>query len=151
MRKVTAAMLVYRNKKKSFFFFFSDVLRSFIFAVSLFFFAKALFGPAPSLIDHFILYCVGNVGSIIPLSAGPFEYFLDELYPLFDIVGRTAFEKGHGMAIGVAYRLATVIVALVGVAYYLMSRDAVKEALNQEANVTQPETFPDDNDHKLVE
>lgn len=152
MRKVTAAMLVYRNKKKILFLSFlaTFFVHSF-FAVSLFFFAKALFGPAPSLIDHFILYCVGNVGSIIPLSAGPFEYFLDELYPLFDIVGRTAFEKGHGMAIGVAYRLATVIVALVGVAYYLMSRDAVKEALNQEANVTQPNTVPDDNDYKLVE
>ena len=93
------------------------------------FFARALFGSVPSLIDHFILYCVGNVGSIIPLSAGPFEYFLDELYPLFTIVGRESFEKGHGMTIGIAYRLATVFVALVGVVYYLLSRHDVRNAL----------------------
>ena len=111
MKKLTTATLIYGNKKKVLF-----------------------FGLAPTLINHFILYCVGNVGSIIPLSAGPFEYFLDELYPLFEIAGRTSFEKGHGMAIGVAYRLATVAVALVGVFYYMIARSDVTKALDQEEN-----------------
>ncbi len=131
MQKLTSATLIYRNQKKILFLSFlaTFFVHSF-FAISLFFFAKALFGVAPSLVDHFILYCVGNVGSIIPLSAGPFEYFLDELYPLFAIVGREAFEKGHGMTIGVAYRLATVFVALVGVVYYLLARNDVRNALD---------------------
>ncbi|MBR5759908.1 MAG: flippase-like domain-containing protein [Thermoguttaceae bacterium] len=136
MKKLTAATLIYSNRKKVLFLSFlaTFFVHSF-FAVSLYFFAKALFGLAPALIDHFILYCVGNVGSVIPLSAGPFEYFLDELYPLFEIAGRTSFEKGHGMAIGVAYRLATVGVALVGVVYYMFARSDVKTALNQEEDV----------------
>ncbi|MBQ9812239.1 MAG: flippase-like domain-containing protein [Thermoguttaceae bacterium] len=136
MKKLTAATLIYGNRKKVLFLSFlaTFFVHSF-FAVSLYFFAKALFGLAPALIDHFILYCVGNVGSVIPLSAGPFEYFLDELYPLFEIAGRTSFEKGHGMAIGVAYRLATVGVALVGVVYYMFARSDVKTALNQEEDV----------------
>lgn len=137
MKKLTSATLIYGNKKKVLFLSFlaTFFVHSF-FAVSLYFFAKALFGLAPTLINHFILYCVGNVGSIIPLSAGPFEYFLDELYPLFEIAGRTSFEKGHGMAIGVAYRLATVAVALVGVFYYMIARSDVKKALDQEENAT---------------
>ncbi len=131
--KLTEAALVYRDKKTVLFYSFlaTFFVHSF-FAVSLFFFAKALFGLSPTLLDHFILYCVGNVGSIVPLSAGPLEYFLDELYPLFEIAGRTPFDKGHGMAIGVVYRLATVAVALVGVAYYLVARSDVKKALNHD-------------------
>lgn len=138
MQKLTSATLIYRDQKKVLFLSFlaTFFVHSF-FAVSLFFFARALYGAAPSLIDHFILYCVGNVGSIIPLSAGPFEYFLDELYPLFAIVGREAFERGHGMTIGVAYRLATVFVALVGVAYYLAARADVQKALTTDANAAQ--------------
>lgn len=130
MKKLTSATLIYREHRKVLLLSFAAtfLVHSF-FAISLFFFARALFGSVPSLIDHFILYCVGNVGSIIPLSAGPFEYFLDELYPLFTIVGRESFEKGHGMTIGIAYRLATVFVALVGVVYYLLSRHDVRNAL----------------------
>ena len=132
MEKLTSAALIYRDKKKTLFLSLcaTFVVHSF-FAISLFFFARALYGATPSLVDHFILYCVGNVGSIIPLSAGPFEYFLDELYPLFAIAGRAPFEAGYGMTIGFTYRIATVIVALVGVGYYLFSRSDVRQALDK--------------------
>ena len=132
MEKLTSAALIYRDKKKTLFLSLcaTFIVHSF-FAISLFFFARALYGATPSLIDHFILYCVGNVGSIIPLSAGPFEYFLDELYPLFAIAGRASFEAGYGMTIGFTYRIATVIVALVGVGYYLFSRSDVRQALDK--------------------
>lgn len=135
IQKITTATLLYSNRKKTLFLsFLSTFFVHSFFAVSLFFFARGIFGAVPSLGNHFILYCAGNVGSIIPLSAGPFEYFLDELYPLFTIVGRMPFDKGHGMTIGVAYRLATVLVALVGVAYYFAARSDVRKALDSETN-----------------
>ncbi len=135
MHKLTSATLIYRNKKRILFLsFLATFAVHSLFAISLFFFALAIFGNAPSLSSHFILYCVGNVGSIIPLSAGPFEYILDELYPLFSITGRLPFEKGHGMTIGVAYRIATVLVAFVGVVFYMFAHTEIKQTLDSTAN-----------------
>ena len=136
LNKLARATLVYQNRKKILFWsFVSTFLVHLGFAVSLFFLAQGLFHKSPSLFDHVVLYCSGNVGSIIPLSAGPLEYFLDELYPLFPVVGGVPFQHGYGMTIGVAYRLATVGVALVGVVYYFLSRAEVKVAtLNKKAS-----------------
>ncbi|MBQ2788858.1 MAG: flippase-like domain-containing protein [Thermoguttaceae bacterium] len=123
LQKATAATLLYRRRK-------STLLKAFaatlvvhsLFAVSLYCFATALYRDVPSLLDHFVLYCSANVGSTIPLSAGPFEYFLDELYPLFNSDPTSAFSAGYGATIGVVYRLASVGVAALGVVYYLATR-----------------------------
>lgn len=133
--KLTVAMLIYRQRKRV---LIGAFLATFFvhgfFAVSLYCFARGLYGAVPNLVDHFILYCVGNVGSTIPLSSGPFEYFLDELYPLFPITERVCFEKGYGMTIGLAYRLGTVAVALLGACFYLFSRQSVRVALQHNAD-----------------
>ena len=130
-RKIIFAVATYREKKRA---LATSLLSSLtahsFFAISLYCAAKGLFHDVPSLVNHFILYCAGNVGSIIPLSAGPFEYFLDELYPLFPIVGREAFDKGYGATIGSAYRLITVVVAFVGVISYLFERRTIRATLH---------------------
>jgi len=130
LQKLTTVTLIYRNQKKTLFY---SLLATFVvhtlFATSLYCFACGVFQRAPSFINHIILYCSANTGSIIPLSAGPFEYFLDELYPLFPIAGRVCYEKGFGLTIGVIYRLATVGVALIGVAYYFFSPTDVRSTL----------------------
>lgn len=130
LAKLTAATLIYRERKRVLLgAFLATFFVHFFFAVSLYCFARGLYNATPDLIDHFILYCVGNVGSTIPLSAGPFEYFLDELYPLFPIASNDCFDKGYGMTIGLAYRLGTVAVALLGACFYLVSRRSIRDAL----------------------
>jgi len=129
-QKLTVATLVYRNKKKTLFYsFLATFVVHIFFAASLYCFACGVFQKAPSFINHLILYCSANTGSMIPLSAGPFEYFLDELYPLFPVVGRPCYQTGLGLTIGVVYRLATVGVALIGVVYYLFSKKDVRSTL----------------------
>ena len=131
MHKLANATMSYQKRKKALVYSFAATfIVHLCFAVSLFLIARGLFHKSPSLVDHIILYCSGNVGSIIPLSAGPLEYFLDELYPLFPVVNGESFQHGYGMAIGVAYRLATIGVALVGVFYYFFSLNEVKNALH---------------------
>ncbi len=141
LEKLTAATLIYRNRKHV---LFGAFLATFFvhgfFAVSLFCFARGLYNAVPNLLDHFVLYCVGNVGSTIPLSAGPFEYFLDELYPLFPIAERACFDKGYGMTIGLAYRLGTVAVAALGAVFYLFSRRTLRDALQKNDGVELCET-----------
>lgn len=139
LNKIANATMIYQNRKRTLLWsFLATFLVHLGFSVSLFFLAQGLFHKSPSLFDHVVLYCSGNVGSIIPLSAGPLEYFLDELYPLFPVRSGDLLQHGYGMAIGVAYRLTTVGVALVGVVYYFLSRAEVKEAtLNQKTPVSE--------------
>lgn len=123
LQKATAATLLYRRRKSTLLGAFAAtlVVHS-LFSISLYCFASGLYDAVPSLVDHFVLYCSANVGSTIPLSAGPFEYFLDELYPLFRTDATSALSVGYGATIGVVYRLAAVGVAVLGVVYYLITR-----------------------------
>lgn len=131
LRKIVEAILLYQTRKSVVFWSFAATLVAHLgFAASLYCAARGVFRQSPSFLDHVVLYCMGNVGSIIPLSAGPLEYFLDELYPLFAIPGRRSFQTGCGMAIGVVFRLASVVVALIGVVYYFLSSDDVKKAVS---------------------
>lgn len=123
LQKATAATLLYRNRKQTLFLAFcATLVVHSLFAVSLYCFARGVYIATPTLVDHFVLYCSANVGSTIPLSAGPFEYFLDELYPLFNIETNVLFTKGYGATVGVVYRLATFGVAAIGVVYYIATR-----------------------------
>ncbi|MDO4587682.1 MAG: lysylphosphatidylglycerol synthase transmembrane domain-containing protein [Planctomycetia bacterium] len=107
------------------------LLVHFLFSASLFCIAKGLYQNVPSFYDHLVIYPIANIGSMIPLSAGPLEYFLDLLYPLFSIENQAPFRIGYGMLVGVAFRLATLLVAAIGVLFYFASRDEVSFALNE--------------------
>ena len=102
-----------------------------LFALSLWSIAIGLFSFAPSPCDHLVIYPIANCGSMIPLSAGPLEYFLDELYPLFEIIGHAPCEKGYGLMVGVAYRLITILIAALGGVYCLTARSEISAALNE--------------------
>ncbi len=122
LQKAATAALLYGNRKKTLLAAFAVtlVVHSF-FSISLYCLAAGLYRDVPSLVDHFVLYCSANVGSTIPLSAGPFEYFLDELYPLFN-AANASFSAGYGATIGVAFRLTAVCVAALGTIYYIATR-----------------------------
>ncbi|MDO5567161.1 MAG: lysylphosphatidylglycerol synthase transmembrane domain-containing protein [Planctomycetia bacterium] len=138
--RLTVALQTYRNQKATL--FYSCLITFFVhasFSVSLYFIAMGLFDYSPSCLEHFVLYPVANTGSIIPLSAGPLEYFLDTLYPLFEIPGHETYRAGFGMMAGIVFRLAGILVTGVGMIYYLGSRSEISDALktmdaNQDEN-----------------
>lgn len=133
LQKATTATLLYRERK-------STLLQAFVatlavhtlFAAALYCFATGLYVDVPTFVDHIVLYCSANVGSTIPLSAGPFEYFLDELYPLFRTDATAELNAGYGAAVGVVYRLASVVVAGLGVAFYIATRGKHQVFADQE-------------------
>ena len=103
----------------------------FLFSLSLWFLSLGLWEHAPSPTNHLVIYPVSNIGSMIPLSAGPMEFFLDQLYPLFPCVGGDPYQLGHGMLVGISYRIATVVIAGIGGIYYLLNRGEIGVALAQ--------------------
>lgn len=105
--------------------------------------AQGLWGRAPSLPDHLVIYPVANIGSMIPLSAGPMEFFLDQLYPLFPCQTGEPYQLGWGLVVGIAYRLITLVIAAIGSVYFLTNRTAIKAAMTQ---VDAPQTEASDAD-----
>ena len=97
--------------------------------IGIYFTALGLWGRAPSMTDHFVIYPIANTGSMIPLSAGPFEFFLDQLYPLFPCTGGEPYPLGAGLLVGVAYRFITLVIAAIGGICFLATRDGRLEPL----------------------
>jgi uncharacterized protein (TIRG00374 family) len=62
--------------------------------------------------------------SAIPLPLGPFEVVLEFLY------SRSGMPLHQGLIVALAYRLATLLVAVVGMLYYLASRDQTPAAVS---------------------
>ncbi|MDO5580093.1 MAG: lysylphosphatidylglycerol synthase transmembrane domain-containing protein [Planctomycetia bacterium] len=130
LEKLTAAMQVYREHKILLLVSGSiTFILHLCYGLSLYFLACGLFGYAPSILDHWVIYPISNTGTLIPLSAGPVEYFLDVLYPLFTIPGHEAYRPGFGMIVGVAFRFTSLLVMGIGGIYYLAGRGEIAESL----------------------
>lgn len=120
--KLTKSLLLYRERKIC-------LLQSFLitflvhlpFGVSLYLIANGLFTSVPTFVDHLMLYNIVNLTSMIPLAAGPFEFVLDEIYPLFPVDGE-AIHHGVGLIVALGYRIISICVAALGIVYYLTSK-----------------------------
>ncbi|MDR1141400.1 MAG: flippase-like domain-containing protein [Planctomycetaceae bacterium] len=127
LEKLTRSFLLYRNHKICLLKTFAITFLVHIpFGISLYLIAKGLFGSVPNLIDHIMLYNVVNLTAMIPLAAGPFEFVLEQIYPLFSVDG-TKMGVGIGLVVALGYRLISILVAGLGIAYYLSSRNEIRK------------------------
>jgi uncharacterized membrane protein YbhN (UPF0104 family) len=105
-----------------------------LFSVAFYLISQALPGAGPSLADHFVAVPLSLLASALPLpmaGLGAFEGALDFLYYYLGAAGGTRL--GQGLVVAICYRAMTVLVALVGLVYYLASRRAVAAALREAA------------------
>lgn len=86
---------------------------------------------ACGLYDHVVPFSTQLVvvplavsASVIPLPLGPFEALLEFLY------GLTGMPLHQGLIVALAFRIATLLIAVVGIVYYLASRDQVAAGLS---------------------
>jgi uncharacterized membrane protein YbhN (UPF0104 family) len=100
------------------------------FVFSIYLIARGLPGDEPNLGTHFVIVPIANVAGVIPLPGGmgPFEYTLDLLYRG---VSSVQVAPRQGFVIALAFRVITLLIALVGVVYYLTSRREVSELLHE--------------------
>jgi uncharacterized membrane protein YbhN (UPF0104 family) len=102
-----------------------------LFTLGVFLIATGLYGRVPALRMHFVLSPLSAATGVLPLPMGPFELVLDRLYPYVPIVGGGMMRPGQGLVVALGYRIATVLIAGVGVCYYLGSRAELAEALHE--------------------
>jgi len=116
--KLVRALLLYRNHQWCL--LQSSLITVFVhvsFGLSLYWVAIALFPTVPGMIDHLLLHNIANVTSMIPLAAGPYELVLEKMYQLYPMS-----VVGKGLIVALMFRLTTIAVALVGIAYYYAAR-----------------------------
>jgi hypothetical protein len=99
--------------------------------VAFFFIAEGLPDEAPPLAVHFFIVPLGLVSSALPLpmeGLGAFETVLKYLYQQ---VTPAHVSSGQGLLVALTYRLIRILVALVGVFFYLTSRREVDRMIHE--------------------
>jgi uncharacterized protein (TIRG00374 family) len=95
------------------------------YAVGLYLIADGLFTGIPPLGDNMVMAFWTAATGAIPLPAGPGEAALEYLYRQF---GQPKF---CGLIVLLGYRVICVIIAMIGVCYYLSARREVAEVMHE--------------------
>jgi glycosyltransferase 2 family protein len=96
---------------------------------SLFMAAHSTLDYVPSLGSHFIIVPLSMVAGALPFTPaglGTFELAMDQLYLLLPDPPRS-----DGILVALAYRLITIVIAMIGVGYYWSSRREVRQLLDE--------------------
>lgn len=133
VKRVTTALRIYRSKPALMAGVgIMSLLTHVLFVSSVFLIALGLPGEyVPSLAAHFIIVPIANVANTVPLPGGmgAYEYVLDFLYRA--ISPGALFGEHQGFVIALGYRFITVIVALIGAAYYLTGREEMSKLVKE--------------------
>ncbi len=90
-----------------------------------------LYTPHPTLATHFLVVPASSATSVIPLSLGPFEIVLNILYADIPLPDGGHMVLGQGLVVALGYRVITLLLAAVGLFYYLGSRREVAEGIHE--------------------
>ncbi len=106
-------------------------------ALAIYLIAHGLPGQAPSFTTHLVVSPMANAFGSVPLPGGlgAYEIALDFLYRR---VSPESTAESQGFVIALTFRVITLFIATIGVAYYLVSRREVKSLIQEahrEANV----------------
>lgn len=105
------------------------------FILGIYWLSLGLPGPQLSFQQNFVVAPLSAATNVIPFPAGPQEGMMKFFYEVLADAGL------KGLAISLAYRLITVLPALIGMGFYLTSRREVAEAIH-EAEEGEPEASP---------
>ncbi len=94
-----------------------------LFALSVFVIAMGLSVVHPNFVQHLVISPMSNLAASVPLPGGigAFEVMFSRMY----VEG--GYSEGHGLAVALGFRLVTIIIALIGVIYYLNSKKEIAE------------------------
>ncbi len=110
-------------------------------ACSIFLISSAMFNRVHPLSYHFVMVPVSASAQVLPVSIGPTEFVLDRLYATIPLASNTTVPAGQGLLTMLVYRVITLVIATVGVGYYLTSRQEWSTALDEaESTASAPAT-----------
>jgi uncharacterized protein (TIRG00374 family) len=80
---------------------------------------------------HLVIMPLSAVTGLVPLSIGPLEVALEAFYHAIPVAPGVVLQSGQGLIVALGYRIITLMVAAVGVCYYLSSRREVAVVMDE--------------------
>jgi uncharacterized protein (TIRG00374 family) len=102
-----------------------------LFAIGCWLIACGLPGNHLSLGEHFVVMPLSSAMGVLPLAMGPLEFVLDLLYARVSAATGLTIIKGQGFVVALAYRIITILTALLGAPYYFANRREVSEVIHE--------------------
>ncbi|GAB4130171.1 MAG: lysylphosphatidylglycerol synthase transmembrane domain-containing protein [Thermogutta sp.] len=100
-------------------------------AFSIFLISSSMFPSVHSVSYHFVMVPVSASAQVLPVSIGPTEFVLDRLYASIPLISGETIPPGQGLLTMLVYRVITLIIAAIGVGYYLSSRQEWTTAMDE--------------------
>jgi len=102
--------------------------------------SRGMLPQAPDLGAQFVIVSLGMVAGAAPLpmsGLGAFEGALDFLYSV--VPGGVEVHRGDGLLVAFGYRAVTIVIALIGLVYWLLNRREVAAAMHDVEHIDDPE------------
>lgn len=131
--KVIGAVRIYRRKLPLLFWTtLMSIGVHLLGATGIYLTARGLGGNVPSLGYHFVVVPMGMIVGVLPLpmsGLGAFEAVIEYLYT--HVPSAVVVAKGQGLVVAFGYRVITILIAIVGLCYWLSSRREVAALLHE--------------------
>ncbi len=101
-----------------------------LFALTIYLIAVGLYDDVHPLGTQLVFMPLSSATGVLPVNLGPFEFALDKLYAWTPLPDHGQMVAGQGLVVALGYRIITLVIAAVGMAYYLGSRREVAEVLH---------------------
>lgn len=108
-----------------------------LFALSIYYIGCGLFPRIHSLSLHFVFAPMAGLMQVIPISVGPGEFVLDRLFSLVPLADGGTIPPGQGMLTMLVTRLFSLVIATLGVGYFLMGQADWRTALHEAEEVAE--------------
>lgn len=132
LRRLIEAIRLYRHKLPTLLAatLISAVVHS-LFALGVYLIAAGLYRPVHPLGTHFVLVPISAATGVIPLTVGPFEAVLNLLYADVPLPDGGHMAAGQGLVVALGYRMVSVLIAAIGLVYYLAARKEVSDLIHE--------------------
>lgn len=102
-----------------------------LFATGVYCVSRALPGGFHSLATHYVIMPVSCATGVVPLPLGPFEVVFNLLYSRIPISAGIPIVAGQGFLVALGYRCVCLLIAAVGICYYLAGRREVAAVMHE--------------------
>lgn len=138
IEQTSEALRMYRQKP---FTLFSAAAMSLavhgLFATGVYCISRGLLREHQPLSVHYVIMPLAAVTGVLPLPLGPFEWVLDQCYKSIPLASGRLIVAGKGLLVALCYRCITLLIAGVGIGYYLTSRREMAEVMQEAEHSSQ--------------
>lgn len=101
-----------------------------LFAIGCYLIACGLPGNRLPWTQYFVVIPLSAASQVIPLPLGPFEGILKCFYDRLPVAGSPIL-AGQGLVVALAYRVIMILIAVLGIRYYLGNRREMAEVMHE--------------------